>query len=128
MNSDVLFFGVWTHDVGHYLYSVGGHRMRENHLPKDFPIRWQILDASLLPPGLPQVEGRAALWHFNAWTANSWTILSFWDRSGDSRMNSNSAFVLRGNWDLEGACRAARDAFPEIWGRFKFQVLLPGGP
>jgi len=65
---------------------------------------------------LPQ--GVAALHHRDGWTA-----LSFWDRTGDSRGNSNSTFVLEAELDFDQALALARELFPELFARFDFEVV-----
>lgn len=66
-----------------------------------------------------QVEGHAKLTHHNGWT-----ILSFWDRTGDSRGNSNSAFLEQGEHDFDYMVAKAKEVFPQMWERFTFEVRL----
>jgi hypothetical protein len=54
---------------------------------------------------------------------NSWTVVSFWDQSGDSRPASNSSFVMWGVHDFRHAAEAARQRFPTIFARPGFPVL-----
>ena len=65
-----------------------------------------------------QVEGHAAL-HL----VGGWTVLAFWDRSVDSRYGSNSAFVVKGPLSFSEMVSQARQAFPEVWRRFAFEVV-----
>lgn len=109
------FFGCYG-QPGHYLWQ--SNPMRCIREPDDFPIRSTVMDGGLLPRDR-QVEGEAVLWQ-----SHNWTILTFWDRSGDSRRNSNSSFLLEGHWDFETAVQLATAAFPKVWERFKFQVYL----
>lgn len=66
-------------------------------------------------------QGAAALHHL---TRNEidWTILAFWDRSGDSRSGSNTAFILEGTHDYPAALKLAKETFPELFERFTFHV------
>lgn len=51
-----------------------------------------------------------------------WTLVSFWDRSVDSRPGSNSAFLLEGAYSFTAALERSKLTFPSIWKRFTFQV------
>lgn len=116
MNSvDCFYYGV-QREMGHYLYA-GNRRFNERYLPDDFPVQPYILDGRILPPMLPQEEGRAELIH-----TRDWTLLSFWDRSFDHRHNSSSTFVIRGALTFEKAIEVAREAYPQVWSRFNFEV------
>lgn len=52
-----------------------------------------------------------------------YTAIAFWDRSCDPRGACNSAFIVRGELTFAQVVRAARHAWPEIWARFKFEVV-----
>ena len=118
MIDGAFYFGCWN-EPGHFLRSANG---RTHHvdatLPDDFPLMWRILDGGLLPPCRPQVEGIATFIHINGWT-----VLSFWDRSVDKRPGCNSAFLLRGIYTFDVACKAAAEMFPTVWGRFQFEIM-----
>lgn len=117
MNEETVcfYFGVQG-EMGHYLY-LGRRRFNERYLPDDFPVSPHVLDGRLLPPMLPQTEGRAELIH-----TRDWTILTFWDCSFDTRRNSNSAFIIRGRLDFDTAVQVAKEHYPQIWSRFNFEV------
>jgi hypothetical protein len=66
-----------------------------------------------------QPEGLAKLTH-----KDGWTLLSFWDRSVDKRNNSNSNFIQEGEFTFEQMVEQAKEKFPGIWERFKFEVKL----
>jgi hypothetical protein len=70
------------------------------------------------PPMEEQVEGAAHIRHKDGWTA-----LSFWDRSVDTRGNSNSNFLAEGKHTFEEMLSIAWLHFPEIMGRFKFTIV-----
>jgi hypothetical protein len=54
---------------------------------------------------------------------DGWSVISFWDRSGDTRGASNSAFLVRGEHTFDEVAAIAREAFPRIWQRFPFDVV-----
>lgn len=119
----IFYFGVWskTHG-GHHLYAPGGGGVSEysDRMPKDFPVAIHVLDTGFLPAKQPETEGRATFVHINGWT-----IISFWDRSGDARGKCNSAFLARGLMAFEEIVSLAREKFPSVWERFTFEVKLP---
>ncbi len=122
--AEVYYHGVGTDgDLGHYLFKAGMRHIGSVYLPAGFPCQLDVLDGGLMPHAAPKIEGEASLW----WVAG-WTILAFWDRSGGPRPSSNSAFVIRGDLGLGGAIEAAREAFPEVWDRMAFDVVLPSRP
>jgi len=81
-------------------------------------IQWLAYLDGLLPPEV-ETQGVARLHHFNGCT-----LLAFWDRTGDSRPGSNSVFFIPGRVLFDEAVEAARKAFPGIWRRFTFEVVL----
>lgn len=108
----VLHYGCWN-DVGHYLresrYLYGDR--------KDLP--WDNIDGGLCPDKINgQIQGDAILHHRDGWTA-----ISFWDRSVDSRGGSNSNFFAEGNHSFEEMVQIAKDKFPNIMSRFKFEIV-----
>lgn len=68
-------------------------------------------DGTLAPEG-PQAQGAAVLHQKDGWTA-----IGFWDRTGDTRGNSNSNFLVEGTYTFEEMCQLAQEAFPAIWHR-----------
>ena len=119
----VLYFGCRSSrpgDGGHFLYEPGWWSVRSF---KAFD--YQMLDGMYAPGGerlrrwksFEQVEGHAA-WH----VVNGWTVVSFWDRSGDARGNSNSAFVVEGEHSFEHVLELAREVWPEVFTRFTFDI------
>jgi len=120
----IYYFGCWNHS-GHYLYQPGGTSLiAEGFIPWGYHI-----DGGLCPGkrrGLKawqtpeiQIEGQASLTKKDGWTA-----LSFWDRSTDHRMNSNSNFVAMGDFTFDEMIKLAKQYFPEIMGRFKFEIKV----
>lgn len=70
-----------------------------------------------------QVEGQATLQYGGGYTA-----LSFWDRSVDPRHGCVSTFVAEGTLDGRTMLEVCKASFPEIWGRFKFEVRIVEQP
>lgn len=114
---DCFYFGCFK-ERGHFLYTPQGRQVYDCDLPQDFPVREYVLDGGLLAPRAAEVEGRAVLVHINGWT-----ILTFWDRSLDSRGASSSSFVMRSQLTFEQAVEKSRLAFPTVWARFPFKVI-----
>jgi hypothetical protein len=67
----------------------------------------------------PVVEGEAHTFYKDGWTA-----LAFPDRSVDTRPGSWSVFCLPATLDGPTALLLARKAFPEVFARYKFDVVL----
>lgn len=99
---------------GHHLHDEKLQVVHTRQIPTDFPVDSFILDGRLLPPGQRQHEGVCQLW-----TNEKWTVLSFWDRSEDSRMGSNSSFVIEGGHDFRSTVAIAERHFPILFERFK---------
>lgn len=114
--NDIFYFGC-RREAGHYLFHPSGGTAYGYRVPDDFPCT-ETPDAVFLPKKQPQTEGIASLCHLNGWT-----IISFWDRSVDIRSGSNSTFLARGIIDFEAIRNKAREAFPDVWKRFKFDVV-----
>lgn len=55
---------------------------------------------------------------------DGWTVLSFWDRTGDRRPNSNSAFLVRDVVSFHTVCAIIQYQYPHLWSRFtaKFEI------
>lgn len=111
-----FYFGAWSRNkVGHFLYAPGGWTARRNEMA--LPFRPHILDAGLLPQEGEQAEG-----HIVRAVIGNWTVLTFWDRSADSRGQSNSAFVFDAVAPTEDLLAVARVQFPEVFNRFTFEL------
>lgn len=137
----VFYFGCWD-QPGHHLWYRGSdgtpikrydqgesdRRLLGSHPHSSGPpltrgeIPWGYgLDGGLLK-GRTLRQGEAVVEQRDGWTA-----LSFWDYSVDSRGGSSSTFVFDALLDPEQALRAAREAFPPIFARFDFEVVLADG-
>lgn len=111
-----LYFGVWdVRRLGHAIYGPTGQVEHTSSLPSFLdPVQ---LDGVYAPDLATQPEGLARVVHLG-----DWTLLAFWDRSGDTRPNSNSVFIVRGHFSFQAMLHIAKDAFPSIWRRFPFRV------
>lgn len=119
---DLLFFGVRAGDTaGHVLCCADRLCLRPETLPaplRPFDARWCSTGADD-----PQREGIVRLHHVAGWTIAAW-----WDRSADTRLNSNAALVMRGAHTWEVLLAAAREAFPREVARMegRYALVLDG--
>lgn len=110
--SDKVYFygcmqGVNGHnEAGHYWRSSDGSE------PPRVTNPWGRYPDGTLCPENGQAQGAAVLHQKNGWTA-----ISFWDRTGDSRGNSNSNFFVEGTYSFDEMCKLAQDAYPALWKR-----------
>jgi hypothetical protein len=72
---------------------------------------WGRYPDGTLCPELQQ-QGAAILHQKNGWTA-----IGFWDRTGDTRGNSNSNFIVEGTYSFEEMCELAKESHPALWNR-----------
>ena len=117
-HNKAFFFGKWDSNIGHSLYGPDGKHF--NGWPRDVvevPWAWQMLDQGFLPTQDRREEGKVYLTHIG-----DWTVLSFWDRSGDHRPGSNSNFILWGRLPYSAAITMAAGLFPELFKRFDFEL------
>lgn len=119
----VLYFGckkgAGRHtEAGHYLCGPGLYDVEYSERRKICPWTPETIDAKLAPKDarkneLPQGQ---ALVH----RKNGWMAISFWDRSGDQRGNSNSTFLInRETMFFDQALKEAEKVFPELFERFR---------
>lgn len=104
------YFGVAPQDRGHHLYDD------QSFWPKrpeaiGLPFKLTELDSAYCP-NVTRQQGVAKTTY-----ENGWTVLSFWDQTGDSRPGSHSTFLLPGALKWEEAVAAARAAFPQVMKR-----------
>jgi hypothetical protein len=117
----VYFFGQWQ-VAGHYMWRPG--RIFAGGITA--PWSPATIDGCMQPgcsPGVPvweleQPEGIAVL-H----VASGWSMISFWDRTGDKRRNSNGNFIIEGERTFGAMTSLAAQHFPEVWRR----VTAPHG-
>lgn len=120
----LMFYFGCGEESGHFLFDADAHRVPRHHIPRDFPFgNYDGIDGTFCPPG-EQVQGRIAIWR-----ADGWAVLSWWDRSVDTRPGSHSTFVLRtqGNPTDRELVRSAVAAFPWVFARIRFKLSLPDG-
>lgn len=113
-----LYFGCWG-EAGHYLWTPdhrSEHRVTNFDLNRLF--RGEI-DSGFCPKLDDQPQGVAALHHARDGNARDYTALAFWDRTGDSRGNSNSCFIFDGTLTAEEVLARARKVFPELMARIE---------
>lgn len=109
--SKIYFFGCGGGQKGHFLYSPG---MRVSYVDNEtLPFSRNILDGGLLPRH-PETQGEL---HLAA--INGWTMLSMWDRTGDSRSASNAVFLAKGTHSLDDMKAIAIKHFPDLWKRIQ---------
>lgn len=109
------FHGCTGDGSGHGFH--GTHeRWTGNRTPREV-VPFKSLDGGLAPKLASQTQGVAQLHHKDGWTA-----LAFWDRSGDSRGNSNSVFIFEGTWTFDQVLVLAKEHFPESFARFDFEI------
>jgi hypothetical protein len=130
----VAYYGVWPgKGSGHYVYNQHGQHRADalellafvsKHRPAGF-YPWTIWEAGRWSDKGPQVEG---VFHF--WVGKDLTLITCWDRSGDSRGNSASAFLVDGVVSPAEALRLARKFYPAVFDRMErsgVSVRLGGG-
>ncbi len=119
----IVYFGCLG-EPGHYFHATDG---RVSVAGTRLGLPWAYIDGEYAPtthaPRLGRFQseapqGAAALVH-----RAGWTILAFWDRSGDSRPRSNSAFLAPGTHDFATMVALSREAWPQVWARFTFEVV-----
>lgn len=103
---------------GHYFRNEDGmsvdHYRIEPRLPEGY-------DGEFAPKtmgGKEMPQGVAKVTH-----VGGWTVLAFWDRSGDSRPNSNSGFWEPGEFSFDEMMQKAHHAFPRVIARFPFPII-----
>ena len=110
-----FYFGC-KKQAGHFLFNEQGWQAsRSSEI--ELPFRYHILDGGLLPAGRPEVQGEAVLVHIG-----SHTVVSFWDRSVDTRGGCNSSFVIPSHVDFSTAIAISKERFPWVWERINFEV------
>lgn len=88
-----------------YAPRVGVDRRTRKDIPDDRP---------------PAPEGVAALVY-----VGGWTVIAYWDRSGDGRGGSNTAFAAAGHHSFESLLASAKEQWPQIFERHaRFEITL----
>ena len=121
-----LYFG-YARSGGHFLHFADRRRSLSD--PKrDIPgFPWDIglLDTGLLNNGKHSDIYDGCVF----WTCGGnplWLAFFWWDRSGDTRPNSNSGFYVRGFnvADLQAAFDYASSIFPSVVTRQKYPLVI----
>ena len=115
MTSPNYFYFGCGDETGHYWWYNG----KKFYDPPIGP--WGLeIDSCLAPLTKSyQAEGACSITHKDGWTA-----LSFWDRSVDKRMGSNSAFVVQGIYEFSEMIAKFKELFPKQHGRLKAELIL----
>lgn len=117
-NPEILYFGR-IGSSGHHLHSKRT-KIRYEETPWGMALDTGILKADNIPD---VVDGKTVI-HWK----DGWTIIAFWDRSGDSRPGSNSAFIVRQEMNSEKLLLLAQQQWPEIFSRLEFPIKPSGAP
>lgn len=131
--NECYYFGCQG-EPGHYFWTSDGTRQYSRAEQIVGPNIYPRIDGGFCPNASedrmkpwrrtgPEVEGEAAL-HF----VDGWTIISFWDRSVDKRGACNSNFIVRGVHSFKEVLRIARENFPQVLDRLKFEIKLVEKP
>jgi len=142
----VFYFGAWSREkTGHYFYGPRGseliycvpgydslaRRALENSFPggRGDPDRPWAIDAGFCPD--PKCLGGQVQGICNLTRTRGWSVASWWDRTADRRSNSNSSFLVEGEWPLAEVIRLGLTAFPEVAERLRtagVELRVPGPP
>lgn len=111
--------------VGHYMHN---NQLRhdwdaENDLPESW--RGGKIDGGFAPKEFADRDKKEAPQGQALWVqCEGWTLISFWDRSGDSRGGSSSTFISKEHLTFDQMVAVAKEEFPQLWKRFNFEVKL----
>lgn len=114
MTRRAYYFGC-IRESGHYLWTGDLERIGHHQWPSLLPWPVEVVDTGLCPKD--RDWGSAQVTHKDGWTA-----LSFWDWSVDTRPGSHSTFLFRDVLDFDAALARARELFPTVFARLKFEV------
>lgn len=118
----MYYFGCWG-CLGHYLYDSQQRSVNDDK--SEIPHAWRrgALDGAFAPR---RGSGRYSEEYPQGVAAHTskdgWTLIAFWDRTGDSRGNSSSTFLAKGDFTFEQMVAMAKFEFPDLWKRFRFEV------
>lgn len=119
--AEVLYFGSMGRNGGGHSLSARPHKTERNLLSE---IPWPVgfLDGGLLRRRVIRDDG-SSLGNFVVLREHGWTCVMFWDRSGDSRPNSVSAFVSKGSPEVPELLELAKKQWPDVFSRPGFPAL-----
>lgn len=112
----VYYFGC-VGSAGHFLHTPGplSVGLGQEILPKSL---WPKVDTSFCPQ---DGQGQGLIKYTQL---DGWSIIAFWDRSGDSRPGSHSTFLINESVTPEDLLEAAKLAYPQIFSRYSFEIVL----
>jgi hypothetical protein len=122
-NKRALYFGCrGPNEPGHYLQE--GERTIWDP-PPELPWHLGHLDGGLLKNGEHRDIEDGKVW----WTCGGtplWLVFMWWDRSGDKRGASNSAFCVQGfdHTQPQAALEYAMSVYPKVIQRQRFPLVL----
>jgi hypothetical protein len=109
------YFGCREGDHGHHWHGPRGQAVKKD------PVK--LIDgvfAPRLPSGEEAPQGQCSLHRLG----NQYSIVAYWDRSGDSRGASNSAFVVENSYaTLDKILTLMRTVFPWVFERQSFELV-----
>jgi hypothetical protein len=131
-----IYFGVWPRsEEGHHEHTPSGWRTwcvtpwSESTANLDGPVSALLAGMPVNSPTYLTATRDAPQHRWRTWhrsgvvqvgalvASGDWTLLAAWDRTGDPRNGSLSAFVLSGTLATAEAIVAARREFPIVWAR-----------
>ncbi len=117
--NDVFHFG-YKQGAGHCWQTANGRESQKvAQAAVGERLSWEI-DSRYCPPKSDgQTQGAARLSK-----VNDWTVLAWWDRTGDARGNSNSCIVARGEHGFDEMLALANQHFPGLMQRQTAPVEL----
>ncbi|HWL39400.1 MAG TPA: hypothetical protein VNO75_04105 [Gemmatimonadaceae bacterium] len=119
----VYYFGCGTRRTGHYWFLPDPARAEMNSSSAvDDAMRTVFgvqIDSGFAPDDGPQVEGEARLARIHGWT-----VLAWWDRSMDTRPNSNSALVIDAQRDFDQMLALLAEHFPIVAKRQRVPIKM----
>jgi hypothetical protein len=144
----ILFYGCWTSEsgqseVGHFFRTRQGEsRVRwrrhdgvlsdsiDELVPWGFRVDGQFAPRVFLGAEAP--NGCAGFHQAISWVGCpsevAWSLISWWDNSVDTRGGSSCSFMVDRRATPAEILAEARVAFPQVFARFNYEVVLPGLP
>lgn len=109
-------------DSGHYLWDEDQNYIRWDKTNELQPFG-SHLDGDFTPVAVNRfIQGNGVI----RFTQQSgWSIINFWDNSIDDRPGSHSLFLINKICDVAEVLSSAKNRFPWVFNRFKFEIVLP---
>lgn len=109
--------------AGHYLFGPGMNWKCNSDRHRDM----SYLDAKLAPKGTNQKQFEAKFWRLKDYSFGDYSAFSWWDRTVDSRMGSNSIIFVPGHIvDQITMVGLAKKYFPNFEEKISKLTLIPG--